>query len=49
MKPYKDWMMDFYKSRIMNHKNSGSVPDSLVLLARRRLALALEQGMAKKK
>ena len=47
---YRDWMMDFYRNRIMNHKNRGPVDDSRLLAARRkRLALALKQGRAKKK
>jgi hypothetical protein len=39
MNPYRDWMMDFYRNRLMNDKSG-----PMVLLARRKLVVALEQG-----
>lgn len=49
MNPYKDWMMALYKKRMMNDKNGRSVPDARLLIARKRLALALDPGRRAKK
>jgi hypothetical protein len=44
MNPDRDWMMTFYKNRMMNDKSGRPLPDARVLLARRKLVVALEQG-----
>ena len=42
MNPYKDWMMNFYRNRMMNDKNGRFVPDARSLIAKKKLTV--EQG-----
>ena len=49
MNHYRDWMMAFYQDRIMNGKNAGPLPDAHSLVARRKLVLALDQGVGQRR
>ncbi|SEA74161.1 hypothetical protein [Nitrosospira multiformis] len=47
MNHYEDWMMDFYRNRMMNDKSGRPVPDTRSLLAKQKLAL--KQGGKQKR
>ena len=48
MNPYSDWMKAFFANRMMNDKNGRPLPDPRLLLAKRKLAVALEQKGAQR-